>query len=104
MSHSAWRLRKQAPNCRTGARTIVRSVGSSGMKRKGRRHLTKLRGRYSRGGGVTHFDNTPWGPINVMDGGRDAPLQPPSPKVRIVLWSVVAAAVLIAIVVLALSL
>jgi hypothetical protein len=74
------------------------------MKRKGRRHLRKVKGRSDRGGGVTHFSNTPWGPINIMDGGRDAPLEPVSAKSQVVLWAVLAAAVLIAIVVIVISL
>jgi hypothetical protein len=74
-------------------------MGSAGMKRRGRKHLRKVEGHYDRGGGVTHFDNTPWGPINVMDGGRDAPTAPLSAKTRMVLWAILAAVILIAIVV-----
>ena len=64
------------------------------MKRKGRRHLAKVRARFQRGGGVTHFDSTPWGPMNVMDGGRDAPGAPVPPVVRVLLWALLAAVVL----------
>ena len=64
------------------------------MKRKGRRHLPKLRGRYSRGGGVIRFPSTYWGPININDGGRDAPTKPLSAQTRFVLRSVVATATL----------
>jgi hypothetical protein len=63
------------------------------MKRRGRRHLAKVRGHYHRGGGVTHFDSTPWGPINIMDGGRDAPGGPVSPVVRVLLWTLLGAVV-----------
>ena len=74
------------------------------MRRKGRRHLRKLRGHYSRGGGVTHFDSTPWGPMNVMDGGHDAPGTPPSPRARLALWSLLGVAIVAAIIVISLSL
>jgi hypothetical protein len=66
--------------------------------------LPKVKGRFDRGGGVTHFDNTYWGPINILDGGRDAPAGPLSTKGRIALWIVLAAAVVVAIVVVVITL
>lgn len=74
------------------------------MKRKGRKRMPKVKGHYNRVGGVFRFRNTPWGPMNVMDGGRDAPVEPPSPRTRVVLWAVLCAAMLIAIAVVVVSL
>jgi hypothetical protein len=56
------------------------------MKRKGRRRLPKLRGRYDRGGGVRQFGPTAGVPaMRVMDGGRDAPVEPLTTRGRILL-------------------
>jgi hypothetical protein len=70
------------------------------MKRRGRRHLPKLRSSgYRRGGGVFRFPNTPWGPMNVNDGGRDEPLRPISPSGRLVIGAIVGAAIVLAVVI-----
>jgi hypothetical protein len=79
------------------------AVGSAGMKRKGRRHLRKLRGHHDRGGGVTHVSTTYWGPMNINDGGHDAPGHPPTPRTRVVLWSLLGLLIAAAIVVIAVS-
>ncbi len=56
-----------------------------------RRRRFKRRG-YNRGGGVT-VGNLPSSgvPINIMDGGHDAPLGPDSPRTRTICWLVLAA-------------
>jgi len=58
------------------------------MHRKGRRRLRKVRGpRHERGGGVVHFPgNVGVPPLNVLDGGRDAPVRPMTSRQR---WTVV---------------
>jgi hypothetical protein len=54
------------------------------MKRRGRRRLPKVRGRYDRGSGVSHFPPTAGLPaMRVMDGGRDAPAKPLTTRGRI---------------------
>ncbi|MFN8025813.1 MAG: hypothetical protein U0W40_05460 [Acidimicrobiia bacterium] len=78
-------------------------MGSAGMKRKGRRHLNKVQGRYRRGGGVAHFDSTPWGPMNVNDGGHDAPATPTSRRTSVLLWTGLALAAVAVVVIVVLS-
>ena len=72
------------------------------MKRRGRRHLPKLRATYRRGGGVVRDPTTPWGPMNIMDGGRDEPLTPMSRNRRLMfsIAALAAAVVAVAVVVL----
>ena len=63
------------------------------MKRKGRRRLPKVRGRYDRGGGVRQFGPTAGLPaMRVMDGGRDAPAEPLTTRGRILLGAFLAVA------------
>ena len=66
------------------------------MKRKRRRHLPKVRGRYDRGGGVKQFPASAGLPaMRVMDGGRDAPAQPLSTRGRILLGAFLAVALVV---------
>jgi len=63
------------------------------MRRKGRRRLPKVRGRYDRGGGVSHFPPTAGLPaMRVMDGGRDAPAEPLTRRGRILFGAFLAVA------------
>ena len=75
------------------------------MRRKGRRRLRKVRGpRHERGGGVVHFSgNVGLPPLNVLDGGRDAPLQPMTSRQRWMVFGVGAGFCVVLAVVIALT-
>jgi hypothetical protein len=47
---------------------------------------------------VFRFSDTPWGPMNVNDGGRDEPLRPLSPATRLIFGIAIAGAIVLAIV------
>jgi hypothetical protein len=71
------------------------------MRRKGRRRLPKVRGRYDRGGGVKQFGPTAGLPaMRVMDGGRDAPASPLTTRGRILFGAFLAVAFVVLLLVL----
>jgi hypothetical protein len=71
------------------------------MGKKGRRHLPKVRGRYDRGGGVSHFPPTAGLPaMRVMDGGRDAPTESLTTRGRILFGAFLAVAFVVLLLVL----
>jgi hypothetical protein len=77
-------------------RRTLAAVGSSGLKRKGRRHLRKLRARsghfHSRGGVIESRHPVSNARMFILDGGRDAPL---SPKGMNIFYGVLFAVILV---------
>jgi hypothetical protein len=62
-----------------------------------RRRRRRRRGPgYKRGGGV-YVGRNPYGAgsINIMDGGRDAPAGPMSPRAQIIAWTLLAVTVVV---------
>jgi hypothetical protein len=47
-----------------------------------------------------HRSESPYGPINVLDGGHDAPARPVTARGRIISWTVLWVTIVFAIVVL----
>ena len=70
-------------------------------RRKLRARRPKQSAHYDRGGGVVQT-TSPYGPMKVLDGGRDAPARPDSPLARAIAWIVLGITLAFAVVALVL--